>query len=58
MYVVARNASGRPTLQHLLLPGTNATACGWSVLEWSRAYQAKPIEAILCRQPGCRSGKG
>jgi hypothetical protein len=50
-YVVARNASGRPTLQHKLLDGGTAlTLCGRNVSAWSCAYMHKKIDAIICRR--------
>lgn len=56
VYVVARNGSDRPTLQHKLVDGTaTRTLCGRDISSWSRAYQASPIDVILCRQRGCRS---
>lgn len=55
-YVIARNSSGRPTLQHLLIDGQGSvTACGCDTSAWSRAYQPKAIEAILCRRSACRA---
>jgi hypothetical protein len=55
MYVIARNARGRPTLQHLLLPGVaSITACGQQVELWSRAYQSDPIPEVLCKKGPCR----
>lgn len=55
-YVIARNAHGRPTLQHRLIGGSAGhTGCNRDTSAWSRAYQREPIEAILCRQPGCRA---
>lgn len=47
-YVIARNHSKRPTLQHLVLNATRFTACGVPMTDWSRAYQNEPIPAILC----------
>lgn len=50
IYVVARNATGRATLQHKVDGRSSAqTVCGRSILGWSRAYQAEPIKAILCK---------
>lgn len=55
LYVIARNAAGRPTLQHLLLEGAaSITACGQTVTLWSRAYQIDPIPEVLCLKRGCR----
>jgi hypothetical protein len=55
-YVIARTASGRPTLQHKLRDGTGSyTGCGHEITGWSRAYMNNRIEQILCLQPGCRS---
>lgn len=56
VYVVARNRVGRPTLQHKLRAGSaSQTACGRDISEWSRAYSRDPIDAILCRLPGCQN---
>jgi hypothetical protein len=52
LYVLARNGSGRPTLQHktsLLYP---TTSCGIDISGWSRSYSKKPIPEILCRKCG------
>jgi hypothetical protein len=56
VYVIARNASGRPTLQHKLVDGqASMTCCGTDTSEWSRAFQSKRIEEILCRREACRA---
>lgn len=56
LYVVARTAGGRPTLQHLLPPGVGSvTACGVEMEEWSRAYMRAPVPEILCLRSACRS---
>jgi hypothetical protein len=50
LYVIARTAAGRPTLQHKLVDGTSSrTDCNRDISSWSRAYMHKPIEQILCR---------
>lgn len=55
-YVIARNAWDRPTLQHRLVKGSSDyTGCGLIITTWSRAYQTKPIDAVLCKQKGCRA---
>lgn len=52
MYIIARTASKRPSLQHRLVLGDDTdkhvTACGIDVSMWSRAYQNKPIPQVLC----------
>lgn len=48
MFVIARTASRRPTLQHGVLLGLYRTWCGLDVWPWSRAYQREPIPQILC----------
>jgi hypothetical protein len=56
VYVIARNAGGRPTLQHKLVDGTaSVTECGTDVSSWSRAYSYKRIEEVLCKRAGCRA---
>lgn len=56
LYAIARNAHGRPTLQHKLPIGVaTQTACGTSMEAWSIAYQTKPIPQLLCRKDGCRT---
>lgn len=53
-YVVARGTSGRPLCQHKLIDGKTAqTACGKDMSGWSRSYTSGPLEAILCKNPGC-----
>lgn len=56
LYVIARNESGRPTLQHRLSDGTSSVLdCdGRDITGWSRAYQTDAIEEVLCRKPKCR----
>lgn len=54
-YVIARNAGGRPTLQHKLVDGSaSETKCGYNMDGWSRSFSTKPIEAVLCRLAACR----
>ena len=49
MYVVARNAKGRPMLMHEVKgPRTYTTTCGLDVSPWSRAYFSESIPTILC----------
>lgn len=51
LYVIARNASDRPTLQHRLLDGSaSQTLCGVKMTDWSRSYQTEPIKSVLCRR--------
>lgn len=53
-YILARTASGRPSLMHKL--GTaNRTLCGLDITLWSRAYLATPISQILCKKCGGHS---
>lgn len=48
MLVIARNASGRPTLQHFLLP-SGMTACGLDSRIWPRrAYPKNVIKELYC----------
>lgn len=56
-YVIARGAAGRPTCQHRLVDGTS-TRIRCSKIKiglWSRSYQDKPIESVLCRKSACRT---
>lgn len=57
IFVVARNAWGRPTLQHRVEDYvSDYTACGRYIGTWSRSFSDKSIEAILCKHPACREG--
>lgn len=48
-FVIARAASRRPTLQHLMSTLSPIhTACGLLMDGWSRAYQVDAIPEILC----------
>lgn len=53
-YVLARNGSGRPTLQHEVARNTTFrfTKCGIDITHWSLAWQSKPIEPLLCHRCG------
>jgi len=56
LYVIARSASGRPTLQHKLVDGTaSVTCCGRVMDGWSRAFMTKRIDEVLCLSRACRS---
>lgn len=56
VYVVARNSSGRPVLQHKLIDGqATHTSCGQDVTPWSRQYTHIRLEAILCLRGACRN---
>lgn len=51
MFTIARTASGRPSLQHLMEEGSwDTTACGLPVGRWSRAWQHDPIKEVLCKK--------
>lgn len=55
VYLIARNAGGRPTLQHLAKDGHGEiTACGVNVSAWSRSFSDKPILEVLCMRDACR----
>lgn len=60
IYVIARNASGRPTLMHQVVYGefkgdiTTFTKCGHDFHRWSRAYLDYPIAQIMCKN--CQKG--
>lgn len=58
IYVIARNAHGRPTLQHRLVMGSTyptMTGCGLVIDAWSRSYSSQRIDAVFCKRSGCRS---
>lgn len=46
-WIVARSASKRPTLMHMLV-SFDRTACGLDIRGWSRAYLEVPIPQIVC----------
>lgn len=53
LWAVARNASGRPTLQHAVEPADlNVTVpgCNLYIAGWSRHYSSQPIAAIACKR--------
>lgn len=51
MYVMARTAKKRPTLQHVVRnPGMTLTVCGTDISSWSRVWQRKQIPILLCRR--------
>ncbi len=56
VYVIARNAAGRPCLQHRLVDGqTERTACGRDVSHWSREVLSRRLDSILCLAKACRA---
>ena len=53
MFIMARTATKRPTLQHILHDDSfTLTLCGISALSWSRVYQDEEIPILICRR--CR----
>lgn len=61
MYVIARNAWGRPTVVHKALPANlDLSGCGTPMTGWSRVYFRKTsstgpiINILLCKRGGCR----
>ena len=54
MFIIARGANGRPTLMHRLGIIQAFTACGVSIMGWSRAYSTEPIPQLLCKR--CAKG--
>jgi hypothetical protein len=53
-YVIARNRSKRPTLQHVLHKD-GRTVCGLDMMGWSREYSSQPIPTLLCFR--CKVGQ-
>jgi hypothetical protein len=51
LYVLARTARSRPTLQHRL-DGFQAsfTHCGLDLTGWSRSFTTTRIDVIMCRK--------
>lgn len=49
MYVLARNASGRPMLQHITA-ADGYTRCGYSLQGWSREYTSIKLPILLCKK--------
>jgi hypothetical protein len=56
--VLARNANGRPTCQHLLAEGSHdMTACGWDIRHWSRIFTDGIIPVLLCKRCATIAGE-
>lgn len=49
MFVLARNAKGRPMLQHIVA-ADNYTRCGYLLTGWSREYTSMRIPILLCKK--------
>lgn len=57
VYVIARNRSDRPTVQHELDDGVaGLTLCGVFMDGWSRAFMKDRIDVLFCRR--CARIKG
>jgi hypothetical protein len=58
MYVIARNAGGRPTLMHGLANDNRHTLCGIDLHEsrWSVSYLKVAIQVMLCYR--CKAYEG
>lgn len=57
MYIIARTAAKRPTLQHRLDPyAAYKTLCGIEVSTWSRSYSHTAIPEVLCKK--CEAHRG
>lgn len=50
LWTVARNAAGRPTLQHATNTQLELTVCGVFVGGWSRSYSATPSSITACKR--------
>jgi hypothetical protein len=48
-YVIARNASGRPTLQHAVRD-TETTMCGYYIGEWTRFWSNQRMTQMFCKR--------
>lgn len=58
MWVIARTATGRPTLMHQLEEDYgDRSSCGLDVTQWSRAYKAEPIKEIACIKCAKKAGR-
>lgn len=49
-YVLARNAAGRPTLQHRVGDELDWTYCGVYIGNWSRLWSDTVIDLLYCRR--------
>lgn len=51
VFIVARTANGRPSLQHKLSDtDVDRTECGLEIFRWSRAYTRQMVKEIICKK--------
>lgn len=51
VWILARNAGGRATLQHAVDSSSDGTTvCGWPIFGWSRTYTGGPLPVIACKR--------
>jgi hypothetical protein len=51
LWIVSRNATGRPTLCHAISSSSDAlTLCGVYVAGWSRHYLVAPLPYVTCKR--------
>jgi hypothetical protein len=57
LWVLARNAGGRPLCQHAVTSTSDAeTVCGYSLVGWSRIYCGGPVAVLACKRCLHRTG--
>lgn len=51
IWALARNAHGRPMLQHAVTSTSDAhTVCGYLMSGWSRTYTGGPLGILACKR--------
>lgn len=51
VWAIARNAGGRPMLQHAVTSTSDAyTVCGYLMAGWSRIYTGGPLPILACKR--------
>lgn len=57
VWTLARNASGRATLQHAVETTSDThTVCKYPITGWSRTYTGGPIGIIACKRCAAITG--
>jgi hypothetical protein len=49
-YAIARTASGRLSVQHIVRDFGGVTSCGVTMLRWRIHWSSRPIEELLCQR--------